>query len=177
MDIIHVMMHDMGQSSAHQRLRCVKSWKGVVQNVNTSRGGGVKAGGEACVDIWHISPVVQERLILIRSGSGDPELQRWARYLPVGEAHHSSLRAPNVWQHRDQEVSPSERNRDREVSPTGTSIASRPGGLSYQRGRRGMRGHWHGEGQALALRVKAGGRTGSGKKTQDQTNTSSSAGE
>ena len=72
-----------------------------------------------------ISPVDQDRLILIRSGSGDPELQRWARCPPVGDAHHSSLRAPNVWQHRD-----------REVSPTGKP--SRPGGLSY-RGKRVMK--------------------------------------
>ena len=43
-----------------------------------------------------ISPVVQDRLILSRftGVEGEPELQ-WARCLPVGEAHHSSLRAPN----------------------------------------------------------------------------------
>ena len=65
-----------------------------------------------------ITPVDQDRLILIRSGAGAPELQRGTRCLPVGDAHHSSLRALNVWQHRDQEVSPTEKK-------------SRPGGLSY----------------------------------------------
>ena len=65
------------------------------------------------------SPCSQDRLILIRSGAGAPELQRLARCLPVGEAHHLSLRAPNVWQHRDQEVSP-------------TKKKSRPEGLSYR---------------------------------------------
>ena len=34
-------------------------------------------------------PVGQDRLILTRSGSGDPELQRWARYLQVGETSRS----------------------------------------------------------------------------------------
>ena len=32
-----------------------------------------------------VTSVGQARLILTRSGSGDPELQRWARDLPVGE--------------------------------------------------------------------------------------------
>ena len=32
-----------------------------------------------------ITFVGQDRLILTRSGSGDPELQRWARGIPVGE--------------------------------------------------------------------------------------------
>ena len=42
------------------------------------------------------SPLIdQARLILICSGSGEPELQG-ARCLPVGDAHHLSLRAPNV---------------------------------------------------------------------------------
>ena len=31
----------------------------------------------------HPPPVDQDRLILICSGSGDPELQRWAQCLPV----------------------------------------------------------------------------------------------
>ena len=40
MDITHVIMHDMGQSSATQRFAVCESWKGIVQNVNTSREGG-----------------------------------------------------------------------------------------------------------------------------------------
>ena len=47
----------------------------------------------------HITPVVQDRLklwhicqtILTCSGSGEPELQRWARYLPVGETGRALL--------------------------------------------------------------------------------------
>ena len=69
--------------------------------------------------VWladRISPVGQDRLILICSGSGDPELQRWARCLLIGETHHSSLRVPNVWQHQDR------------------AEKSRPGGLSYGEG-------------------------------------------
>ena len=61
-----------------------------------------------------ITPVGQDRLILTRSGAGAPELQRWARCLPVGGTSLSRY-APN---------------RDQEVSPTGDE-ASRPGGLSY----------------------------------------------
>ena len=71
------------------------------------------------------SPVVQDRLILTRSGAGAPELQRCARCLPVfahrprsdkyrnGVMKHPQLSAPFRFssvasRHRDQEVSPTD---------------------------------------------------------------------
>ena len=60
--------------------------------------------------LWHVC-----QAILTCSGAGAPELQRWARCLPVGGTSLSRY-AP----HRDQEVSPTE-----------TSIASRLGSRSY----------------------------------------------
>ena len=45
-----------------------------------------RAGACPSPCVWRadrITPVVQECLLLIRSGSGDPELQRWARWLLV----------------------------------------------------------------------------------------------
>ena len=82
----------------------------------------------------HITPVGQDRLILTRSGSGDPELQRWARYLPAGRPLASR---PG-------------RRADRKKS--------RPGGFSYRTHRNMKHPRFDtGEGQALALRDGGGG--------------------
>ena len=64
-----------------------------------------------------ITPVGQDRLILIRSGAGAPELQRWTQCLPVGGTSLSRYET-----HQDQEVSPTRSNQDKEVSPTGKAL-------------------------------------------------------
>ena len=44
-----------------------------------------------------VPPVVQDRLILNRSGAGAPELQRWAQYLPDKNLTFSALLGIIYW--------------------------------------------------------------------------------
>ena len=76
-----------------------------------------QASGFPSPCVWladRLTPVGQDRLILTCSGSGDPELQRWARCLggrrdipvPIRKIETGRSLLPGHRSHRDREVSP-----------------------------------------------------------------------
>ena len=67
--------------------------------------------------------VVQEHLLLNCLCSGTCKRQRWVRCLPGRRDIPVPIR---------NHIETGRKNRDREVSPTGPSLASRPGGLFYR---------------------------------------------
>ena len=83
----HIVTMDIaGETRSDARMETSEGPRATIKNASSSRR--ARACPSPCV--WladRIPPVGQDRLILTCSGSGDPELQRWARCLLVFARH------------------------------------------------------------------------------------------